>query len=99
MKIELKKIRYYESMSEETCCFQGEIYCDGVNIGYCRNDGRGGDTLVRPHVNHRQKFEEVENYCLGLPDISITPTSKIDSNLENFVDELFFQWLEKKSQK
>ena len=48
MKFELKAIKFYESMSEETNCFQGKLYINGKYVADVKNDGRGGCTDIRP---------------------------------------------------
>jgi hypothetical protein len=42
MKITLKKIQYSKFASEETHCFQADLYVDGKPFAVVRNDGRGG---------------------------------------------------------
>lgn len=44
----LKNIRYSATLSEETHAYTADL-CgpDGKIIGFCRNDGHGGETLVR----------------------------------------------------
>ena len=49
MDIQLKSIKFSEHLSEETNAFTANLYVDGKKIGYCRNDGRGGNTLVQPY--------------------------------------------------
>jgi hypothetical protein len=41
-KLELRKIKYVERMSEETNCFVADVYMDGQRIGSMQNDGHGG---------------------------------------------------------
>tara|TARA_R100000315_G_C5222570_1_gene134192 strand:+ start:860 stop:1402 length:543 start_codon:yes stop_codon:yes gene_type:complete len=42
MKIELKNIKHFESLSEETCCFNANLYVDGKKVGKVSNRGTGG---------------------------------------------------------
>jgi len=103
MKIELKKIKIAEHMSEETTAFTAEIYIDGVNAGYAKNDGRGGMTDYTHHYSenkakieaNRKLIEQAENYCLSLPPIDYG-TFKIDMNLEHFIDNLIEDEIKKK---
>jgi len=48
MKIELKSIKYYASMSEETNCFQAAVWIDGQKAGDVSNEGRGGCHRYHP---------------------------------------------------
>ncbi|PYF74634.1 hypothetical protein [Pedobacter nutrimenti] len=45
MKIELKNIKYFDALSEETTLFNANLYIDGKKAGIVKNDGRGGSTF------------------------------------------------------
>ena len=62
MKIELKSIKFYSSMSEETFCYEGVVWVDGQKIGRVSNDGHGG--------SDRQDFSwaEVQRLEASLPE-------------------------------
>lgn len=47
--VELKNVKHFPSMSEETACFQAAVYIDGERIGEASNRGFGGMTDVRPN--------------------------------------------------
>lgn len=112
MKIELKKIKISEHMSEETTAFTAEIYINGVNAGYAKNDGHGGNTDYRSHYDedkrkndlNRELIAMAERHCLSLPPIKYSsPFSKsgigtMEMNLENFIDELISAELKKKDE-
>jgi hypothetical protein len=93
MKIELKNVKFSDFASEETNCFRADVYVNGKKVGYCNNDGHGGNTNVR--IENRN---EVEDYCKSLPPIDFGGLM-VDSNLENVVDMLFEEWLKEKSRK
>jgi len=106
MKIELRKLKIAEHMSEETTAFSAEIYVDGKATGYAKNDGRGGCTGY--HSNGDEKSRELmksaEAYCLTLPAQRIDMGSGrkplvIEMNLENFIDELVEASQSEKEQK
>ena len=48
MKIELKKLKVFESGSQETYCFTAELWVDGRYQGSVRNDGQGGSHIISP---------------------------------------------------
>jgi hypothetical protein len=99
MKIELKNVKFSEFASEETNCFAADLYVDGKKVGFCKNDGHGGNTWVyNSDANTLTKFREVEEYCKTLPPIEFGDFS-IPSNLENVVDGLFEEWLKEKDKK
>ena len=95
MKIELKKVKFFNSLSEETNAFSADVFVNDKKVGYARNDGRGGSTEVRPYNEKAAPaFKEAEEYCLLLPPLEVKGLSfTIPMNLETFVDALFEKWL------
>lgn len=47
MKVELKKLKTYAALSEETVAFTADVWINGKRSGDAKNDGHGGCTLVR----------------------------------------------------
>ena len=102
MKIELKQIKYSDWASEETSCFQANIYLNGKKVGFCNNDGKGGCTSYNrvPNVDYKV-IQEMEEYCKGLPPITyksslIDKDIVIDMCLEHYLDDLFYDYLKAK---
>lgn len=60
MKIDLKAIKHFPSMSEETDCYQASLYVDGKKIGTVSNRGTGG-----PDEFHgdRSAYERADQWC------------------------------------
>ena len=82
MKIELKNIKFYERMSEETNAFTADLYVNGKKVGYAKNEGHGGCTDYYPNsIEDRAVINEAEQYCLGLPPIKYG-SFEIEMNLE-----------------
>lgn len=48
MKIELRKIHYSETFSQETSAYTADVYADGKLLGHARNDGNGGCDMLYP---------------------------------------------------
>ena len=103
MKIELKNIKHSEWGSEETNCFQANIYLNGKLVGFCDNDGKGGCTSYNrvPNVDYKV-IQEMEEYCKSLPPVEYDSHLKegkkftIDMNLENYLDNLLSDHLKAK---
>ena len=103
MKIELKNIKYSEWGSEETACYQGNIYLNGKQVGYCSNDGKGGCTNYNriPNVDYKV-IQDMEEYCKDLPpieyDSGINKGKKftINMTLEHYLDNLLDEYLKAK---
>lgn len=103
MKIELKNVKFYERMSEETNAFVADIFVDGKKVGYAKNDGHGGCTDIRQigGVNG-ELFVKCVEYCKNLPDHTWEwdgVKHSMKNNIEIVVDDLFEKWLDEKEQK
>jgi hypothetical protein len=103
MKIELKQIKYSDWASEETSCFQANIYLNGKKVGFCNNDGKGGSTSYnRVSGISYEVIHEMETYCEGLPplvyDSNLYEGRKctIKMTLEHYLDDLFYVYLKAK---
>ena len=101
MKFQLKAIKFYESMSEETNCFQGKLYINNKYVADVKNTGQGGNTDVY-HLNKLTGsiISEAEKY------LSHQPKKKCDvydfeyiRTIESEVDDLFADWLKVKADK
>jgi hypothetical protein len=103
MKVELKKIQIYEKLSEETTAFYAEIFIDGKNCGYAKNEGHGGCTDYYPYPGFREKFEDAERYFETLPEI-VYPSDqygelRLSCTFENWIDYQLYIKEKDKSQK
>lgn len=112
MKIELRKLKIAEHMSEETTAFTAEIFIDGVRAGYAKNSGRGGNTDYHHEEGQRDLLKKAEAHCLTLPALVIDTAGSgihdsgrplkpfsITMNLEHFIDDLVHEELKKKDNK
>lgn len=100
MKLELKNIKFYESMSEETNCFQADLFINGKKIAYVKNTGQGGPTDYGVHDFKLQNvLREAEQFCLTLPKEQISDTFEFQPTLESKIDDLFEAWLKVKGDK
>jgi hypothetical protein len=103
MKFELKNIKFYESMSEETNCFQADLFINGKKIAYVKNTGQGGPTDYGVHDFKLQSvLREAEQFCLSLPKEKIEGMMsdfEFQPTLESRIDDLFEAWLKVKADK
>lgn len=99
MKIELKKIKFSEAMSEETNAFTANLYINGKNVGYCKNTGQGGCTDYNANEpEDRKAIAEAEAYCKALPKTK-WKDMEFDQSLESVIDGLLENWLKAKEVK
>lgn len=87
MKIELKNFKHYDRLSEETLCFVGNIWVNGIKCGYAENSGKGGCSSYHHEGTEtsRQLIRDAEKFC-----------ESTGSNLWNFLDQLACEMADKK---
>jgi hypothetical protein len=102
MKIELKKINISLAHSEETILFNAELYVNGKNVGFAKNDGRGGCTWYNRHADedgsNKKAIEKAEAYCKTLPPMKYS-FGEISMNLEHFIDNIINDKVNEQEQK
>lgn len=82
--ISLANFEWYERMSEETNAFCADLILDGIKVGDCSNEGRGGCADYHAYGNWELAREiekevcKVENYCF--------PSMKL--NLDDVIDNI-----------
>ena len=87
---ELKNLKIYESMSEETTCFSATLYLDGKKVGELANRGCGGAHEVHLDKFERDALEAVANEHYGSVfgiDELIDDLTEIDAILWRFDQE------------
>lgn len=104
MKLELKNVKFYESMSEETNCFEADLFINGKKIAYVKNSGQGGSTdyHVLDFMKNNNVLREAEQFCLSLPKEKIEGMMsdfEFQPSLESRIDDLFEAWLKVKADK
>ena len=81
--ISLANFEWYERMSEETNAFCADLILDGIKVGECSNEGRGGCANYHAYGNWELAREiekevcEVENYCF--PSMKLNLYDVIDN--------------------
>lgn len=90
MKVELKSLKYYPSMSEETNCFEAILVIDGKTVGTAKNRGTGGQTELWFDAPHREVEKALAEYCKTLPDrvADFDPTFTYKVTPDGLIDDL-----------
>lgn len=97
MKIELKKIKIFDELSEETIAFAAELYVNNVNVASAKNSGFGGETEYRTNGVDDVLLMQAEQHCLRLPEKTIEGTKiTFKMNLTEFIDQLLDAHLKKR---
>jgi hypothetical protein len=87
MKIELKALKYSDFASQETHCFQANIYIDGKMKGTADNDGRGGMTTIRPWQLHNEIKLHTDKIPPRIVKYGDTEMS-LEASPDSYIDEL-----------
>lgn len=97
MKVELKNVKVYEQLSEETTAFTATIYLNGKKAGDAKNDGHGGNTSI--YISDATLRAAFESYAKALPT-KIVGTFVVPMNAEVLIDEMVYEHqLKKEEQK
>lgn len=102
VKVTLKKITFYERMSEETNCFAADLYINGKKVGECKNDGQGGCTNYYGNSKENNEIiRQTEEHFKSLPMVQMTGdyTFKYQPSLEHEIDDQFELYLKAKEEK
>lgn len=103
MKIEVKNIKWFRQMSEETNAFTADVYINGKKAAYAKNDGCGGNTYYHAYPNCNELVGQAEGYCKDLPHVKYEYGGRdheFEQSLESVIDdavEAFIQAKERKS--
>ena len=72
MDLEMKAIKFSEWASEETYCYQANVYLDGKPFAMVSNDGHGGCDRDYSHNkfkgDYRATMKKVDEYFKSLPN-------------------------------
>lgn len=94
MKIEIKKIKHYEKLSEETNCFTASLYIDGKCVAEVKNTGRGGETYIYPLTGKGEIVNEAHKYFQNQPKKKFEGSEyELQPTLDGYIDELLYQYL------
>jgi hypothetical protein len=95
MNITLKKLHVSKQLSEETTAFTADVYSNNKLIGYAKNDGQGGNTIIHSEYANKDLYQETLNYCNSLPPKKYSDYEFAQS-LESIVDDLVSETLNAK---
>lgn len=85
MKIELKNIKHAAFASQETNCFEADIYLDGIKSMKVENSGHGGSDMHREIV--KGSYKKLADYCKTLPK-HVESFGEYDQTPETIVGDL-----------
>lgn len=98
MKIELKAFKHSEFASQETNCFEANIYIDGKKAGWAENSGRGGMTNIQPRACYETLKQMTDTLPIKIVDYN-GEKLELDNSPDTFIDELVIFALHEKDLK
>lgn len=95
-RITLAKFKVAKFASEETLCFEAEVYFDGKLLGRAFNDGHGGQTSVHAvrGGSHNEHYQAAEAYAKSLGPVTVKSSLAdredftYEMTLDHVVDDL-----------
>jgi len=94
MEITLKNVKHYESMSEETYCFEASLYADGKRVGRVSNRGTGG---CHDYDFDMKTERELDEWCrANLPKWKLSCGKEHNTDLEMHISNLVTDFLDNK---
>ena len=108
MKIELKKIQYSEFASQETACFQADLYVDGKPFAIVSNAGHGGCDDHNKHPKNPMDYKVFHKELLRIDEwykdnvkieSKYSETGYMEGSLDTAVGELLDDYLIEKEVK
>ena len=92
MKIELKGLKHYDALSQETNSFSANLYVDGKLAASCKDEGHGGCIEFQTYGCVPGLLKTAEDYCKSLPDVTFPRAGggefSLKMDLELFVGDL-----------
>jgi hypothetical protein len=95
-QVEIKKIKICKFASEETTCFEAEVWIDGKRSGFVHNDGRGGNNSYTPP---QLGFEVSEIAKSTMPKQRLSSQDKVverDAGEEDLIAKVIAEHQDKK---
>lgn len=103
ISIQLKKLKIYDRLSEETIAFAADLYINNVKAGVTNNSGKGGNTVYIPlNKTGRLLIKQAESWCAAQPPeiLKDVPTKgheiTIPQSLENYIDTIVSNYQKEK---
>lgn len=94
VKIELKGVKLFAELSEETTAFFCTVYVNGVKAFTASNDGKGGANrydLVKLTDRHRDLLRQAEEYARSLPPKPYQGM-ELTYDLDLLMGDLLMEW-------
>ena len=103
MKVELKNVKYFSTMSRETDCFSASVFIDGKKVCTVENDGQGGshswsDWSVEKRISAwaAKAFPRFDWNCFDFVEFNVGDDgyeSAFERDAEMVINDLMSVWI------
>lgn len=99
-RVELRKIKHATFASEETECFEAQVYINGVHYGSASNDGKGGCNMYHGVEQYRgdDLYDRLNAIAKTMPPVEFHGT-KLNVDPDILVGDILAAELEKRRMK
>ncbi|HML65290.1 MAG TPA: hypothetical protein PKC55_10705 [Dysgonomonas sp.] len=88
MKIELKNIKHFYALTDETNAFSAKLYVDGVLTAECSDTGKGGCIDINVVKGRERLLGKAKEYTKSLPSLKTEFDFDLEMDLELFIGQL-----------
>jgi hypothetical protein len=88
MKIELKNIKHFYALSDETNAFSAKLYVNGILTAECSDTGKGGCIDIHPIKGKEELLTQAQKYTKSLPALKTEFDFDLEMDLELFLGNL-----------
>ncbi len=88
MKIELKNIKHFYALTDETNAFSAKLYVNDVLTADCSDTGKGGCIDIKVAKGRENLLKEAEEYTKSLPTVKTEYDFELEMDLELFIGQL-----------
>ncbi|MBF0650774.1 hypothetical protein IR083_18285 [Dysgonomonas sp. GY75] len=85
MKIELKNIKHFYALTDETNAFSAKLYVNGVYTADCSDTGKGGCIDIRAVKGRETLLKQAGEYTKSLPPVKAGFDPELDMDLELYI--------------
>lgn len=88
MKIELKNIKHFYELTDETNAFSAKLYVNDIFTAECSDTGKGGCIDIQVVKGKEKLLKEAEEYTKGLPALKTNYGFDLDMHLQLYIGQL-----------
>lgn len=88
MKIELKNIKHFHALTDETNAFAAKLYVNDVLVAECSDTGKGGCIDIHVVKGRESLLNEAKEYTKSLPSLKTEFDFDLEMDLELFISQL-----------